>query len=160
MLLSYATHENPKQLPLKQRTMCFRHYSNELSVFVTIPTNYLFPLLFQRTIVSIAMKIYLCGFSDDHRGHFLFFQNFKLFFHEKFNFNLFVANFHGNFEPYVVVCHSFCWTNFFKQNSYRKPSPFYSLPHNHKITNFFNKTSLLLVNDPHNQESYPSITLC
>ena len=34
---------------------------------------------------------------------FIFFQYFKLFFHEKINFNLFVANCRGTFEPYVVV---------------------------------------------------------
>ena len=34
---------------------------------------------------------------------FIFFQNFKLFFHEKFDFHLFVANCCGRFKPYVVV---------------------------------------------------------
>ena len=42
-------------------------------------------------------------YSDDHRGHFHFFQNFKLFFHKKIDFHLFVANYRGDFEPYVVV---------------------------------------------------------
>ena len=36
-------------------------------------------------------------------GIFIFFQNFKLFFHEKIDFNLFMENVCGNFEPYVVV---------------------------------------------------------
>ena len=34
---------------------------------------------------------------------FIFFQNFKLFFHENINFNLFVTNRRGTFAPYVVV---------------------------------------------------------
>ena len=34
---------------------------------------------------------------------FIFFENFKLFFHEKFDFHLFVANCRGRFKLYVVV---------------------------------------------------------
>ena len=34
---------------------------------------------------------------------FIFSQNFKLFFYEKFDFHLFVANCRGRFKPYVVV---------------------------------------------------------
>ena len=38
------------------------------------------------------------------RSIFLFFQKFKLFFHENNVFNFFVETFHGKIEPYVVVC--------------------------------------------------------
>ena len=34
---------------------------------------------------------------------FIFFQNFKLFFHEKIDFNLFMENCRETFEPYVLV---------------------------------------------------------
>ena len=59
-----------------------------------------------RLFVVIVMNIcrYLCiAITIIIRGIFIFFKNVKLFFHEKIDFNLFVTNCHGTFEPYVVV---------------------------------------------------------
>ena len=49
------------------------------------------------------MKLYVCLYSDDYRGPEHFFQKNYLFIHENFDFNLFVAIFSGNFDPYVLV---------------------------------------------------------
>ena len=64
---------------------------------------HLFALAMNVIYIAITTLWTMHRYSDDHHAHFHFSQNFKLFFHEKFDFNLFVANSHGTFEPYVVV---------------------------------------------------------
>ena len=59
-----------------------------------------------RLFVAIATNFrrYLCiAIATIVEDIFIFFQNFKLFFHEKIDFNLFMENCHGNFDPYVIV---------------------------------------------------------
>ena len=54
------------------------------------------PSLYQRYGLCIAIETIVGDI-------FIFFQNFKLFFHKKNVFNLFVENCRETFEPYVVV---------------------------------------------------------